>query len=118
VTEKFVKECNPATQVLPITVDVVDEAGVKNAFREIVARFGVPHVLINNAGALAPLESIVDSDLDSWWQTQVSFLSRWKLQLLHLREKNPTGCDSALTLRTCNKRKSTSKEHLLSQKLS
>jgi NAD(P)-dependent dehydrogenase (short-subunit alcohol dehydrogenase family) len=54
-------------------VDVLDEVGVNQAFEQIVAKFGVPHVLINNAGLFVALEKIKDSALDWWWNTQVSF---------------------------------------------
>ncbi|KAL3483883.1 hypothetical protein BJX62DRAFT_249073 [Aspergillus germanicus] len=69
-TEKLVGEINPETQVLSIAVSVTDPAGVTKAFDEIVKRFGVPHVLVNNAGALASADTIFDSDIDSWWETQ------------------------------------------------
>jgi NAD(P)-dependent dehydrogenase (short-subunit alcohol dehydrogenase family) len=57
-----------------IVVDVLDEVGVAGAFDEIESKFGVPHVLINNAGVLGPLASTVDTDIASWWQTQVCLL--------------------------------------------
>ncbi|KAL4867972.1 hypothetical protein BDV12DRAFT_186256 [Aspergillus spectabilis] len=69
-TEKIVNEINPEAQVCSITVDITDGAGVTKAFDEIVARFGVPHVLVNNAGALASLASTVETDVESWWRTQ------------------------------------------------
>jgi glutaminase len=33
---------------------------------------GVPRVPINNAGALASADTILDSDIESWWETHVS----------------------------------------------
>ncbi|KAL4875114.1 hypothetical protein BJY04DRAFT_167529 [Aspergillus karnatakaensis] len=69
-TEKLIKEINPATEVYSITVDVTDADGVAKAFEQIVARFGVPQVLINNAGVLASLGTTVESDIESWWKTQ------------------------------------------------
>ncbi|GAB1212211.1 hypothetical protein ATERTT37_001343 [Aspergillus terreus] len=69
-TEQLVKEINPATKVLSLAVDVVDEPGIKDAFRQIVERFGTPHVLINNAGVTGALKPIFDEDIDSWWRTQ------------------------------------------------
>ncbi|ODM20673.1 hypothetical protein SI65_03726 [Aspergillus cristatus] len=74
-TEKLVKESNSNTKVLSIAVDATNEVGVKTALQEIVARFGVPHVLINNAGTLASLNRIQHSALNSRWQTQVGFSS-------------------------------------------
>lgn len=65
-------ETNPSTKVLSISVDITDEAGVNNAFQAAVDKFGVPHVLVNNAGALVKLDSIVNTDVESWWKTQVS----------------------------------------------
>ncbi|KAA8652851.1 hypothetical protein EYZ11_003320 [Aspergillus tanneri] len=69
-TEKLINKINPETKVLSIVVDVTDEAGMSNAFRNIVVRLGVPHVLVNNAGTLVSLKPIVDTDVDSWWKTQ------------------------------------------------
>ncbi|KAL2783654.1 hypothetical protein BJX66DRAFT_344756 [Aspergillus keveii] len=69
-TEKLVGETNPETPVHSIAVSVTDAAGVEKAFDEIVERFGVPHVLVNNAGAMASADTIFDSDIESWWETQ------------------------------------------------
>ncbi|KAJ5288794.1 hypothetical protein N7478_001824 [Penicillium angulare] len=66
-TEKLVLDINPAIKVLRFPLDVTDETAVNNAFKEITTQVGVPHVLINNAGKLAPLVSTVESNLDSWW---------------------------------------------------
>ena len=70
-TEKLIHEISPDTKSLTLAVDVTDEAGVNDAFKKIKARFGVPHVLVNNAGYLSPLETIGDSPLDAWWQAHV-----------------------------------------------
>ncbi|KAJ5153499.1 uncharacterized protein N7482_009977 [Penicillium canariense] len=69
-TEKLVNSINPETKVLLISLDVTNAAGVTKAFEDIVARFGVPHVLINNAGYINPLDPIADVDVDLWWRTQ------------------------------------------------
>ncbi|OOQ84507.1 putative oxidoreductase, short chain dehydrogenase/reductase family [Penicillium brasilianum] len=69
-TEKLVNSINPDIQILSIPLDVTDTAGVTKAFEDIVARFGAPHVLINNAGYINPLDSIADADVDLWWRTQ------------------------------------------------
>ncbi|KAF9893630.1 hypothetical protein FE257_010942 [Aspergillus nanangensis] len=69
-TEKLVREISPATKVLSISVDITDEPGVRDAFRQIVGLFGTPHVLINNAGVMGPFKSIFDEEVDSWWRTQ------------------------------------------------
>lgn len=75
-TERLVTSINSETKVLSIPLDVTDADGVTKAFEEIVARFGAPHVLINNAGHINAPESIVDVDVDSWWRTQVRSLQR------------------------------------------
>ena len=75
-TEKLVNSINPETKVLSIPLDVTDAAGVTKAFEEIVSRFGAPHVLINNAGYINPIDSIIDVDVDLWWRTQVRALER------------------------------------------
>ncbi|KAJ5377169.1 uncharacterized protein N7496_004578 [Penicillium cataractarum] len=69
-TEKLVNSINSGTRVLSIPLDVTDTAGVTKAFEDIVARFGAPHILINNAGYINPLASIADVDVDLWWRTQ------------------------------------------------
>lgn len=74
-TESLVKEINPATKVLSISVDVTDEAGMNKAFETAVEKLGVPHVLVNNAGALVKLDTIVNTDVESWWKTQVNYTS-------------------------------------------
>lgn len=73
-TEKLVNSINAETKVLSIPLDITDATGVTKAFADIVARFGAPHVLINNAGYINPLDTIADVDIDSWWRTQVRSL--------------------------------------------
>ncbi|KAL4977128.1 hypothetical protein BDW66DRAFT_133440 [Aspergillus desertorum] len=68
-TEKQVKEISPATTVLSIVVDVLDEDGINAAFEKIMKQCGIPHVLINNAGYLV-LETIAESTVDSFWKVQ------------------------------------------------
>jgi NAD(P)-dependent dehydrogenase (short-subunit alcohol dehydrogenase family) len=70
-TEKLVNRINAKTKVLSIPLDITDATGVTKAFEDIVARFGAPHVLINNAGYINPLDTIIDVDIGSWWRTQV-----------------------------------------------
>ncbi|OJJ42638.1 hypothetical protein ASPZODRAFT_76276 [Penicilliopsis zonata CBS 506.65] len=69
-TAALVTQINPRTKVFTASTDVTDAAVVDRVFQEIVTRFGVPHVLINNAGTLESLNSIIDSDVDNWWATQ------------------------------------------------
>ncbi|KAJ5930087.1 hypothetical protein N7466_005580 [Penicillium verhagenii] len=69
-TEKLINEISPDTQVLRFPLDITDQAAVETVFRDIVAQVGAPHVLINNAGNLAPLQRTFDSTLDSWWDCQ------------------------------------------------
>jgi NAD(P)-dependent dehydrogenase (short-subunit alcohol dehydrogenase family) len=70
-TEKLVNSISPETKVLSIPLDITDAADVTKAFEDIVARFGAPHVLVNNAGYINPLDSINNVDVDLWWRTQV-----------------------------------------------
>ncbi|KAL4885465.1 hypothetical protein BJY04DRAFT_230995 [Aspergillus karnatakaensis] len=67
-TEQRIKEINPSTKVLPLTLDVTDGPGTDAAFEEIVAKLGTPHVLINNAGAIVS-EMIAESSIDTFWGT-------------------------------------------------
>jgi NAD(P)-dependent dehydrogenase (short-subunit alcohol dehydrogenase family) len=57
--------------VLSLVADVRDEAGINTAFETIVAKCGVPHILINNAGYLVN-ETIGECTVDSFWTVQVS----------------------------------------------
>ncbi|GKZ33559.1 hypothetical protein AbraIFM66950_003464 [Aspergillus brasiliensis] len=68
-TEKQVKEISPETTVLTLVTDVRDEAGVNTAFETIVAKCGVPDVLVNNAGYLVN-ETIGECTIDSFWTVQ------------------------------------------------
>ncbi|CEN60529.1 hypothetical protein ASPCAL02965 [Aspergillus calidoustus] len=68
-TEKQVKEISPETVVLSLVADVRDEAGINAAFETIVAKCGVPDVLINNAGYLVN-EVIGESTVESFWTVQ------------------------------------------------
>jgi hypothetical protein len=98
-TERLVNEINPSTKVLSIPVDVTDEAGMNKAFETAVEKLGVPQVLINNAGQLVKLDTIVNTDVESWWKTQVSYTS------LTGRAKNPDVICTRLTRRDAgNKR--------------
>lgn len=54
-------------RVIPSRVDLTDRAGVAAAARDLIARSGAPHILVNNAGiqgAIGPVESQGDED----WQ--------------------------------------------------
>lgn len=82
-TEKLVNRINPDIQILSIPLDVTDTAGVTKAFEAIVARFGAPHVLINNAGYINPLDSIADVDVDLWWRTQVRLFFGRRQIMIH-----------------------------------
>lgn len=70
-TKRLTKDVNPSTQMLSVAVDVNDESGIKDAFQEVVQRFGIPHVLINSAGVTS-LNKIAEEDSDAWWNVQVS----------------------------------------------
>ncbi|KAJ0423344.1 hypothetical protein BJY00DRAFT_60175 [Aspergillus carlsbadensis] len=69
-TKKVITEISPATEVHAIVLDVLDEKAVAGAFDEIESRFGVPHVLVNNAGVLGPIAPTIETDIASWWNTQ------------------------------------------------
>ena len=69
-TEDLILKINANTVVLSIALDVTEPVAVNKAFEEIQQKLGTPQVLVNNAGSLAPLLPIVDSDVDSWWGSQ------------------------------------------------
>ncbi|KAJ6016230.1 hypothetical protein N7540_010821 [Penicillium herquei] len=93
-TEKTVHEINSDIRVLRFALDVTDEKAVNDAFKSIVEQVGVPHVLINNAGNLAPLASTVESDLDSWWRCQeVNIKGTFIVTKAFLKETGSTPSD-------------------------
>jgi NADP-dependent 3-hydroxy acid dehydrogenase YdfG len=69
-TKKQVQKISPATRVVCIVVDVLDESRVGATFEEIVTQAGVPDVLINNAG-YCKLDTIAESSVESFWKVQV-----------------------------------------------
>ncbi|PLB52100.1 oxidoreductase [Aspergillus steynii IBT 23096] len=56
-------------KVLPLALDVTDEAAVSNAAAQAEAQFGHLDILVNNAGRLEALHAIGDSDPSEWWRT-------------------------------------------------
>jgi NAD(P)-dependent dehydrogenase (short-subunit alcohol dehydrogenase family) len=54
---------------LPLRVDVSDRENVENMVRMAVERFGRIDVLVNNAGILGPIGSLVENDVDKWIET-------------------------------------------------
>lgn len=54
--------------ILSIQCDVSEEAAVETAFRQVEQQLGVPAVLVNNAGILAP-GRIDETTLDVWNRT-------------------------------------------------
>lgn len=50
----------------PFSADVAGQNGCNEAVRETVARFGRLDALVNNAGILAPIGPIADSNPDAW----------------------------------------------------
>jgi 3-hydroxy acid dehydrogenase / malonic semialdehyde reductase len=55
-------------QVLPLTLDVRDRAGVAEAVARLPAEFQAVDVLVNNAGLALGLNPAQDADLDDWDQ--------------------------------------------------
>ncbi|KAJ9138136.1 Nad-p-binding protein [Pleurostoma richardsiae] len=59
----------PAPKVVPVQVDVTDEASVAAAAETIAGAFPRVDVLINNAGYLETRRKIAESDPAEWWKT-------------------------------------------------
>ncbi|CAG9947513.1 unnamed protein product [Clonostachys rosea f. rosea IK726] len=58
-----------APKVVPVTLDVTDEASVGAAAKTISESFPRLDVLVNNAGYLEIRSRIKDSDPEEWWKT-------------------------------------------------
>ncbi|KAM3083911.1 hypothetical protein ACMFMG_001984 [Clarireedia jacksonii] len=56
-------------KVLSIQLDLLSHQSVRDAVEQVEEAFGRLDILVNNAGYLAASQTIVDSDLDEWWQT-------------------------------------------------
>jgi len=68
VVDAIKQQCTNPPEVLPVKLDVTDEASVAAAAVEVGKRFGKLNILINNAGTMGPYGLIVDSDPKVWWQ--------------------------------------------------
>jgi NAD(P)-dependent dehydrogenase (short-subunit alcohol dehydrogenase family) len=68
VADDIKKQCAKPPEILPIKLDVTDEASVAAAAAEVEKRFGKLNILINNAGTMGKYGLIVDSDPGMWWQ--------------------------------------------------
>jgi len=53
--------------IVPVAVDVADEASVASAFAQVVEQLGAPHCLVNNAG-IAPSAPFLKTKPDVWRQ--------------------------------------------------
>jgi len=54
-------------KVLALKLEVTDQKSVEDAAKQIETEFGKLDVVVNNAGILGNLKSIVDSDPEEWW---------------------------------------------------
>jgi NAD(P)-dependent dehydrogenase (short-subunit alcohol dehydrogenase family) len=71
--ESLPAELRDNENVLPVRLDVTDEAQVASAVAEVVERFGTIDVLVNNAGRglLGALEEITDAEARSLFDVNV-----------------------------------------------
>lgn len=75
-TEANIKKANPDVEVLPLALEITDEASVKAAFDAVKARFGTVDVLVNNAGLSGSLGHFLrDEEVAKWWADFVGFLA-------------------------------------------
>lgn len=68
-TKAQVRRANEATQCEQMACDVTNEAEVKRAIEDCVAKFGGIDVADSNAGYLDHWKKIGESDPVSWWRT-------------------------------------------------
>lgn len=55
--------------VLALKLEITDAQSVTDAGKVIEQEFGKLDVVINNAGVIGKMQSILDGDPESWWQT-------------------------------------------------
>lgn len=67
-TEAAVKAEYPSVEVLALAADISDESAVSETFKTIEQTFGVPHILVNNAGVFSSVEPIDKADPKVWWK--------------------------------------------------
>ncbi len=58
----------PAGSVCPLVADVTDFASMTRAVSELVDRFGVPDLVVANAGVLGAVGATWEVDPDQWWR--------------------------------------------------
>lgn len=58
----------PAGRVLPVVADVTDPAAVQRAVAAVQARWGVPDLVLANAGVLTAVGPTWQADPDDWWR--------------------------------------------------
>lgn len=52
--------------LLAITLDITDPTAVKDMFKQIAARFGTVHVLVNNAAIMDRFDPVAEVDEELW----------------------------------------------------
>ncbi|MEL6785759.1 MAG: SDR family NAD(P)-dependent oxidoreductase, partial [Pseudomonadota bacterium] len=55
-------------KAMAVPCDVADWAAVSVAFEQVNARFGGPHIVVNNAGLIDPIDRLEDVDPTGWAQ--------------------------------------------------
>ena len=65
--DKLAAELNPAPAIYAL--DVRDAAGLKQAANDFIARFGVPHIVIANAGVSRGTLTEIEDDLKAFQET-------------------------------------------------
>lgn len=66
IDELAAKLTAAGTETLPLTCDVSDNAAVRQAVADTIARFGRLDHLINNAGVIQPIGRLLDTDPAEW----------------------------------------------------
>jgi NAD(P)-dependent dehydrogenase (short-subunit alcohol dehydrogenase family) len=74
-TEAEVHTIAPKVELLSVSIDISNEAGVAALFETVKSRFGTVDVLVNNAGIIAA-ENVPfkDGAFAEWWSNFVSGL--------------------------------------------
>ncbi|KAI9756717.1 MAG: hypothetical protein M4579_003718 [Chaenotheca gracillima] len=68
-TEAAIRAVNKTVEILPLSIDILDEASVKSGFAQIKQRFGTVDVLVHNAGLFgSDGMTLKDAPLEPWWR--------------------------------------------------
>lgn len=65
---ELLEEVAAATGAVPLVLDVTDTTAVADAWANIESTYGIPTLLVNNAGVAGPSGLTWELEADDWWQ--------------------------------------------------